>query len=767
MEVQGAGVNGDRGAGERARKNRISVAGSDLFLSGFCSPRRGSGGGVLERGAETGPVVQEGVAQHGSSIARVRDPFPSPGPDPPTIPLTTTNSHSSDKRRRSSPLATPAPEGMAAESISCARTSTPISRSLVAAAVISAITTVPPTTTLSIACHCLVTTTSSRCSIALDPLFNLDYHFDLCCLATAPSFSPNKERSPQLAARSPRPAARNRISPRTTRQSIIVDLPNCSSHCKYLRPWTYGTSSPVMSSTSASAIPPAQTSQGGGGGGGGGPTSSPLLFFVALGFGVVFTNLWIIVGVKYCFRYNQRNRAARAAADGEPIDLTAMPRPHRRRREKKLMSMDEVNERFPLMKYKAWKASREDEGLPTAGGITTAPPSRAASLKDVEGTTPSTGDDGASAQSPQSPTAIGIARVDYAATNTTQQDQPLSPKEGSSAPSKAIDQSNEKSVELTRAETATSHYQPGKKPAHPHDHDHDEDESDDDDPIRTAAAPEMMAEPGDTCAICLDTLEDDDDVRGLTCGHAFHASCVDPWLTSRRACCPLCKADYYVPKPRPEGEAADQASSGRRSNATGLRSPTSPPPTWGGGRGNPFARSRVVFVSNPPPGPSNQNNRNEQPHGIASVLHRSGRRDRTGNSNRNQAPVQNNNARSWRSMIPSAPRPSIPNWFGRNRGNGSESNAPTQPSPSQLEAGNRARAHVPIRVVDTATLTQQNLTRLNLGSIRSRLHRLNSRLLTATSNSIMVAHVRIWLPQAVHAVAQSHTRGPGSGPLVI
>ena len=26
-----------------------------------------------------------------------------------------------------------------------------------------------------------------------------------------------------------------------------------------------------------------------------GPTSSPLLFFVALGFGVVFTNLWYVV----------------------------------------------------------------------------------------------------------------------------------------------------------------------------------------------------------------------------------------------------------------------------------------------------------------------------------------------------------------------------------------------------------------------------------------------------------------------------------------
>ncbi|TKA82242.1 hypothetical protein B0A55_01684, partial [Friedmanniomyces simplex] len=110
---------------------------------------------------------------------------------------------------------------------------------------------------------------------------------------------------------------------------------------------------------------------------GGGPASSPLLFFVALGFGVVFTNLWIIVGVKYCFRYNQRNRRAQAFNEnGDPIDLGAIPRPHRRRREKKLMSMEEVNERFPLTKYKTWCASREAEGLPAAGGVT-APPSRA------------------------------------------------------------------------------------------------------------------------------------------------------------------------------------------------------------------------------------------------------------------------------------------------------------------------------------------------------------------------------------------------------
>ncbi|CAD1813623.1 unnamed protein product [Candida parapsilosis] len=47
-----------------------------------------------------------------------------------------------------------------------------------------------------------------------------------------------------------------------------------------------------------------------------------------------------------------------------------------------------------------------------------------------------------------------------------------------------------------------------------------------------------------SCAICLEVLEDDDVVRGLICGHVFHAICLDPWLTKRRACCPMCKRDY-------------------------------------------------------------------------------------------------------------------------------------------------------------------------------------------------------------------------------
>ncbi|CEP22561.1 unnamed protein product [Cyberlindnera jadinii] len=51
-----------------------------------------------------------------------------------------------------------------------------------------------------------------------------------------------------------------------------------------------------------------------------------------------------------------------------------------------------------------------------------------------------------------------------------------------------------------------------------------------------------------TCAICIDTFEPDDEVRGLICGHVFHQACLDPWLTKRKACCPMCKRDYYLKK---------------------------------------------------------------------------------------------------------------------------------------------------------------------------------------------------------------------------
>jgi len=299
-----------------------------------------------------------------------------------------------------------------------------------------------------------------------------------------------------------------------------------------------------------------------------GPTSrSPLLFFVALGFGVVFTNLWIIVGVKYCFRYNARNRAIRNGEDPDPINLTDMPiRPHRRRREKKLMTMDEVNERFPLTKYKNWIASRAHEGLETAGGIT-APSSRAGSLRNVDGVMPSSPTDTKHSVHSGHETTNDVSISP--ATNNLGGDFETENKD-----KMAADETNRLEEVQTTQTTGTALDKDTTLTR--------EEEEEEDDHIHTAVPPELLTNPGDTCAICIDTLEEDDDIRGLTCGHAFHAGCLDPWLTSRRACCPLCKADYYTPKPRPEADAAD--SDRRRVR---INMPQAPPSAWTGIRGNP------------------------------------------------------------------------------------------------------------------------------------------------------------------------------------
>ncbi|KAI1378759.1 hypothetical protein F4677DRAFT_443246 [Hypoxylon crocopeplum] len=329
------------------------------------------------------------------------------------------------------------------------------------------------------------------------------------------------------------------------RQASTLSLTDTATPSPTTFTSTSGTPLPSIASSSPATPEPSVGTTNNDNNNNQGTTSSPLLFFVALGFGVVFTNLWIIVGVKYCFRYNARNRQLRGLDEnGEPINLENMPtRPHRRRREKKLMTMDEVNEKFPMMKYKAWVSARAREGLPTTGGIS-APASRANSVRSVEGVIPEI------SSKEHDSVEDHIDANATPAPKPTEQDksQPDAENQDSTSGHTPADDT------LTQTKTAESVL------TKDHDHRASVDEDDDDEHINAALPPELIGTQGDTCAICIDTLEDDDDVRGLTCGHAFHAVCIDPWLTNRRASCPLCKTDYYTPKPRPPPADGDPTS---------------------------------------------------------------------------------------------------------------------------------------------------------------------------------------------------------------
>lgn len=391
------------------------------------------------------------------------------------------------------------------------------------------------------------------------------------------------------------------------------------------------------------------------------------------------------------------------------------------------MSMDEVNERFPLTKYKAWRATREHEGLPAAGGVT-APPSRAASIKEtmLERTSTEMEPSTFAEDQSRSMEAVDVSqsrrftdRRDFAATT-------LQPSENTShSPVQAPIPSTSETTDQKPKTTTNTTITPTDSAETPNAHDEDEE-----DPITTAmpasTANELLQNPGDACAICIDTLEDEDEIRGLTCGHAFHAGCLDPWLTSRRACCPLCKADYYVPKPRPltQADAAIEdgtpigETTGRRRRARFMGHDTdtlqAPGPIFmGTGRPGfpsrraillPSARSQTAEQgAETTDGEASQQPQRTRPRwGLTNIHHssfayRQRAADRAAGRAANQAPPPENTTETPGSQTETTVQPqagrfaAFSNRFRRNRNlNATAQNAAEETTPAQLEAGTRS-----------------------------------------------------------------------------
>jgi hypothetical protein len=48
----------------------------------------------------------------------------------------------------------------------------------------------------------------------------------------------------------------------------------------------------------------------------------------------------------------------------------------------------------------------------------------------------------------------------------------------------------------------------------------------------------LAPDPQD-CSICVEPYHEGETLRQLPCGHDFHRSCIDPWLTKRSGNCPM------------------------------------------------------------------------------------------------------------------------------------------------------------------------------------------------------------------------------------
>ena len=176
---------------------------------------------------------------------------------------------------------------------------------------------------------------------------------------------------------------------------------------------------------------------------------------------------------------------------------------------KRLLTIDQVNEEFPVMMYKAWKAKRERDGLLSDAAIITDNPD----------------------------TTLRKGAVERSDAPTTVTQKPVTTGDAS-----GISTDNAQAVNTVTSSVLSITGDRETKT----------------DGLPTNPSTQFVGVVEDTCSICLEVPEEDDDVRSLKCGHCFHQACIDPWLTSQRGACPLCKRDCYLP-PEPQSPAERDA----------------------------------------------------------------------------------------------------------------------------------------------------------------------------------------------------------------
>ncbi|GLJ55442.1 hypothetical protein SUGI_1190450 [Cryptomeria japonica] len=67
-----------------------------------------------------------------------------------------------------------------------------------------------------------------------------------------------------------------------------------------------------------------------------------------------------------------------------------------------------------------------------------------------------------------------------------------------------------------------------------------------------------VTEVDDSCAVCLGSFEEDDEIRKLcNCRHIFHRECLDKWTDYYKETCPLCRSDLLPKSERNDDTQAD------------------------------------------------------------------------------------------------------------------------------------------------------------------------------------------------------------------